>query len=475
MELQPNQFRSLKPEQQQAIESMAASVGIKETLQQQAESVQRTADKRAADAAADPSNTKAANAVSTYTNKANRLAEAAKNAPDTMSLDRAAANRVAQVEAGATTHRLPGESLGGGGWYYGASRDLFGGIPEEHHQRLNTGSSKLSEGSDPESEHRAARGLLASQTGTVHMNRKVRGMLGKAGVEVKPEHVDQHVPLSELHGDAVAALVSGRAKLSAGDHSGLHLDDMAATPKAQNLSAAHEVLRGAAPATIDPLRSPKFDAYAKGKESAHKGGSEQEFDFMSIQHDLGTKIRQSRMTDEDFERTGEVRLHPAQMPLMHDPDDLSGLRSPTHPTAEDTWMNAISHGHEDPRVFKAMGNVMVPNRIKHEGVQVAPSGSQNQAAYAFNNEATIRAGEELERKYLTGPDGALAYKVPSVLTQETSWTAARRQATTMSGRSQATEWTGEVARRKAVAAAEAKAAKGNRHVSKPQHEQLSLF
>ena len=107
-----------------------------------------------------------------------------------------------------------------------------------------------------------------------------------------------------------------------------------------------------------------------------------------------------------------------------------GMLSSTRSTAEDTWMNSISHGQKneivpgtDTNVMKTAGSLLgYTGKKTHEGVSVDPDPRVKASAvqHAVNNAATINAGKSLKKNL------NLDYSVPSVLAQEASWIPARR-------------------------------------------------
>ena len=107
-----------------------------------------------------------------------------------------------------------------------------------------------------------------------------------------------------------------------------------------------------------------------------------------------------------------------------------GMLSSTRTTAEDTWMNSISHGQKneivpgtDTNIMKTAGSLLgYTGKKSHEGVSVDSDTRIGASAvqHAVNNAATIKAGTKLQKNL------ELDYSVPSTLVQETAWIPARR-------------------------------------------------
>jgi len=180
-------------------------------------------------------------------------------------------------------------------------------------------------------------------------------------------------------------------------------------------------LRGETPTheAIDPHTSSKVWSYHEAIKNAKPGTA----------------------VHEEYLTRAQTALHemPGQqtMDLYGIRHSTEGILNPKGHTAEDTWMNAVSSGQQMEGLSagrhvvspaKVVGSeksiVTVPKTgiVKGEKVPIHPSPhvTGEGIRHAWNNDATIRAAEQLSK--------ATDVQVPSVLAQETSWTEARRVA-----------------------------------------------
>jgi len=345
------------------------------------------------------------------------------------SLNTAAKNRVEHITAGATNPELrsEGENLSGAGWYFEHHGDISKAA-QEHGVDTNTAitaSAVMSPQNSPDNEKQAVTALMSA-----HRNGKITiphhlvdtvnstDSVVKAGVTVNPEHIGVPVPVSQLHPAIIAALSKKETREQLPDHN-VNLEGIARGGSRLNISKAVDVLRGNIPEdqAVDPHSSPKVRSYRDAIRDAVPKTPEHS-EYMMRAADIGDKLR------------GEV----GKGQLMFDYHNLrnsdQGMLSSTRSTAEDTWMNSISHGQTnevvpgtDTNIMKTAGSLLGYTGAKtHEGVSADPDPRVKASAvqHAANNAATIKAGKKIKKNL------NLDYSVPSTLTQEAAWIPARR-------------------------------------------------
>jgi hypothetical protein len=335
----------------------------------------------------------------------------------------AAANRTKMVESAARseTTRHAHESVPGAGWYFEhhAAIDNAAKAHGFDTSRAITASAVMSPQNSPENERAAASALMAAHSGgKVFMSPALHSHLTSQGIPVASAHRDRMVSAHELHPEALAELSNAEIRDSV-EHHGFDLKDVSRGGTKTNISKAVRVLRGEVSEheAIDPHSSPKVFSYRDNiRDSRPNTDVHQEYLMRAA--DLGSKIR------------GE-NIHGQQMFDYHGlRNSTEGVLSPTRHTAEDTWMNSISHGQKNmvvpgttTNVMKTSGTVLGYSTSKtFEGESAHPDARIKAPAvqHAVNNAATIRSAAQLGKKY--GVDGA----VPAILSQEVPWTEARR-------------------------------------------------
>ena len=341
----------------------------------------------------------------------------------------ASANRVSHIKAGATNPslRAEGENLPGAGWYFKHHGDISKAA-QEHGVGTNTAitaSAVMSPQNSPDNEKKAVVALMdAHRNGKVTIPHHLVDTINstenmvKAGVTVNPEHIGVPVHVSQLHPAVISALSKEDTRNQLPEHN-VNLEDIARGGSRLNIAKAVDVLRGTTPedTAIDPHTSPKVRSYRDAIRDAVPNTPEHQ-EYMMRAADVGDKLR------------GDV----GKGQMMFDYHNLrgnnEGMLSSTRSTAEDTWMNSISHGQKneivpgtDTNVMKTAGSLLgYTGKKTHEGVSVDPDPRVKASAvqHAVNNAATINAGKSLKKNL------NLDYSVPSVLAQEASWIPARR-------------------------------------------------
>ncbi|CAB4179301.1 hypothetical protein UFOVP1033_77 [uncultured Caudovirales phage] len=391
---------------------------------------QKAAEKLAFDV---PLKTKAAEFIASGTGTPSQQ-EAVKNVAPHLtdkpsSLNQAASNRVAHITAGATNPSLQkeGENLPGSGWYFQHNADVTKVAHEYgvHPDVAITASAVMSPQNSPSNEKEAVSALLhAHRSGTITIPHEVASQLNsskglqKAQIQVNPEHVGVPVHASQLHPAVLAALSEKKVREQLPDHT-VNLEGIAKGGSRENIAKAIDVIRGNTPEStaIDPHSSPKVYSYRDAIKHAVPG-TPHHMEYMMRAADIGDKLR------------GDVGKGQGMLDYHNLRGSNEGMLSSTRTTAEDTWMNSISHGQKneivpgtDTNIMKTAGSLLgYTGKKKHEGVSVDSDTRIGTSAvqHAANNAATIKAGTKLQKNL------KLDYSVPSTLVQESAWIPARR-------------------------------------------------
>lgn len=355
--------------------------------------------------------------------------------PGPVTVSQAARNRVELIEQGTRENaRLPGEGvIPGAAWYFDAAREEAEIAPNITPRQRAVSASVMSPGSDPGAEQAGLRALHDAQGAEVE-GRKFSDVPGR---EI-PEMLQPPRPDAE---DV--------------DWTGL------ATPfDARTVGRAHDIIRGEADAAqaLPPQSAPKTWSYAEGKTLAGEDlGGEVEGEYRRRAGVLGDKI------------SGTVGEGQTSMDLYGLADSREGILDPEGHTAEDTWMQSINVRHkftpgagtakaagdisyqqgksrervvdrtyspeeekalaqtEAPRVRKVADEPGGRTRISETIADRDPSVSAENLRHATSHAATVEAGRMLGDRYETHhPEDPGGFSVPSVLVQETAWTAQKR-------------------------------------------------
>jgi len=404
----PLQWRQMPRGMQRTARDLVGEVGteLPERMRTRSAQIQRQAD-----------NSTKESSARTKATAARKLARAAETAPSTeLTLTRAARNRVGMVEKAATTERLPGESIGGAGWYFHANAEVQKASGDFPTDPAAVAASTMSPGTRPEDERGALHALTAAHhAGYVHFHPELVGALSSIGHHVPAEVHDKVLPAEHIPGNTIAALSDPRIRGAAnGNSEGFDWTAIGRVAHPQNVAKAVEVLRGEIPAETaqSPVGAPKTWSYTHNIQKAVAGTPEHHEYELRAAH-LGSAIR-----DEVHGAQGMLDLYGRR-------GSQEGILSSHGHTAEDSWMRTISIGHPDPLLRKATGDIG-PTRM----TRTTPTGRERGAPegmkpgsmfHAWNNEATQRAAGMLQRKYDT------EFNVPSTMVQETAWTGVRRE------------------------------------------------
>lgn len=336
----------------------------------------------------------------------------------TASLNQAAQNRVDVIKQGLSEARLPGESLPGANWYFSAGEAAVSEAPGYDPARAIAASSAMSPGTTPEMERRALGALAEAEDG------------GKVKID------GEWAAFNTLSPAQIGQVVKSRPEAEGVDYNRL------GGPQSQNIGKAADILRGNQDAPQDPVKNPKTWSYTHDlKQAAEAVGTPVQGEYNRRAGVLGDRMRDSLDPEnaQHFmqykDKGGASRTAVQQsMDLYGLADSNEGILSDENHTAEDTWMQSITARHLVDGEVETTGRKSVKDRAVRyvKGLadvnmtakgDVAPGDTSVSAAgvqHAFNNAATTQAARALQSEF------QMDSTVPSVLVQETAWTAQRR-------------------------------------------------
>lgn len=187
---------------------------------------------------------------------------------------------------------------------------------------------------------------------------------------------------------------------------------------------ADDILHG--DSRLTPHGSPKIHTYSEVSKSAVPGGNI-EAEYRQRASHISEVINGTQMAGQQY------------FDLYGKKDSREGILNPEGNTAEDSWMNAITTRQRMAPINRGAGRGISPAKAVADADFVLKEGGKAEGApgqaqigrrdlvHAYNNEATIRAGEMIGRKSGLVDESGKSM-VPSVLVQETAWTEARRVA-----------------------------------------------
>jgi hypothetical protein len=336
-----------------------------------------------------------------------------------ISIDQAADNRIGWMKRAATTERMPHESIGGVGYYFGHHGRISGAVPDVPMSVAGVASPQASPGTRPEPEVATVRAVhQADVGGSIHMHPEVVAHLASKGVAVPRAAQGKTVPFRQLPSEALEHMVDPKVQEMVAAHSkGVDWAALGGTAHPRNVTAVARTLRGevSPEAAIPATTAPKLKGYSKNTIESVPG-SDVDREYHSRAAHLGEVLR------------GETHPHQGMF-------DLYGLRRSTEGqlghghTAEDSWQQSISVNIPDESKMKAVGDIRYrggKTAVLRGGRKVSASSDTRVGGtsvyHAANNEATRRAAVKLEQEH------GLEYRVPTTLVQETGWAGARRAA-----------------------------------------------
>lgn len=365
------------------------------------------------------------NATGPQRQKANKAREALSDAVNKpYSPTASVENRIKNITAAATVHRLPGEPIGGSGFYFqhrGEVDESLKGSDISLSRGLDA-TSKLSVRTRPEAEKESFGALVkAHQTGSVHFGpglvTSLKNVVGAKGtpapVDVPAEHIDKVVPFSQIHPKVAAALTNPQVRDIAKAHvSGVELDSLAKTALRGNIANAHTSLQGK---ESSPYDNPKQVSYASAHEISVPGTKQHEEYNVRAQH-LGNVLRGDVPRGQQlFDYTG----------LQHSNE---GALSNTALTPADLHEKRVSYDQPGKAFSAAPDANVVTSKSrtlpsgKKQGVGV---GDKRVTAIGIEHAVHQDAVHQTAKKLQS--DLGLPHTVPATLVQETNWAGTRRE------------------------------------------------
>lgn len=341
----------------------------------------------------------------------------------------AASNRVKLYRRGQDAADARGETVpSGAGWYFGHHADIQ---RTAHEHGFDTGSAidastLMSPQNSPDNEKAAVGALMhAHSSGKIDYTPQVHDALSRAGVYSNPSHVGRVVSGSELAPETLAGMSGEHVRHEVQPHTNIDLKGIGRGGTKTNVVKAVNVLRGdtSFEKELSPLSGPKVSSYREVTRNAVPN-TDNHVEYMSrVEHDQAV-------------RTGRQHVGQDMLDLYGKRHSREGILNPEGNTAEDTWMNSISHGQKMatvPGTRASVGKTVGSNQTvgyasgktaeidgrrvtAHPDPQVGGTALQ----HAFNNRATHVAA----RSQSAGHD----FQLPAVTMQEVPWTQARRDA-----------------------------------------------
>ena len=335
----------------------------------------------------------------------------------------AIARHIGYMRDAATSVRLPGEGIGGEGFYFGNVRQVNDAVQDTDVPFVKAldAASKLSVRTTPEREKDSLTALVhAHQTGVVHFTPDLVGALhsleDKQGNQVYsvPDHlVGRSVPFAEVPHQVASLLTHPEIRDAATRNTdSVNIEQLARVPMRRNIASAHQVLQGAS--EVSPYKNPKQSSYSLAHEVSVPD-SDEEMEYRLRASHLGDVLR------------GDI--HPGQMMLdyygLRDSDE--GVLSSTASTPADIHQKRIAYNQPGkafaaaPDILKVGAKQATTRRGKELSVgmgekNVTPIGIE----HAVHQDVVHEAAKRLKESY------GLEYTVPAILAQETAWAGERR-------------------------------------------------
>jgi hypothetical protein len=333
-------------------------------------------------------------------------------------------SRIENIKKAATVHRLPGETIGGSGFYFqhrGEVDQVLKGSDVSLPRGLDA-TSKLSVRTRPEAEKESFGALVkAHQSGSVHFSPElvgalqgIKGAKGQpASIDVPEEHLNKVIPFSKVSPKIAAGLTDPQVRDVAKAHtSGVQLDSLAKTAIRGNIANAHNALQGK---TSSPYDNPKQVSYASAHDVSLPGTKAHEEYQVRSQH-IGKTLRGEVPPGQQlFDYTG----------LQHSNE---GALSNTALTPADLHERRVAYAQPG----KAFAAAPDANGVSSKS-RTLPSGKKQTVGagdtritpigieHAVHQEAVHQTAKKLQE------DLSLPHTVPATLVQETNWAGTRRE------------------------------------------------
>lgn len=364
------------------------------------------------------------NAKAADIQKGNKAKEALKDAVNKpYSHDEAVDTRVKYITKAANEHRLPGEHIGGAGFYFqhhAEVADVVKGTDVPMRSALDA-SSKLSVRTKPELEKESLNALVQGHhKGSVHFGpelvnalRSIKDPNGNSTpVHVAPEHMNQTVPFAKVEPKVAAELTNPQVREVAQRHSsGVNLDSLAKTAIRGNIGNAQKVMQGT---PSNPYLNPKQVSYASAHEISVPNTPEHEEYQVRTQH-IGKTLRGELPRGQQmFDYTGLQKSN-------------EGALSNRALTPADLHERRVSYNQPGKAFTAAPESNVVRSKSrtlpsgKTEGIGMGdPRIKPIAIEHAVHQDAVHRTADKLQK------DLGLPHTVPATLVQETNWAGQRR-------------------------------------------------
>jgi hypothetical protein len=339
----------------------------------------------------------------------------------------------------------------GADWYFEHHGKLAGvsketGIDKE---RVITGSTVMSPQNNPVQELAAVHALARAHADPAARVTVTPGAVAESEDKSIADWTGRSVHPSEMQSHQFAALKAPKVRGHVQTEGDVNLAPMAKGGTTENVTKSIDVLRGntAPEDAIDPHGSPKVHSYREAIRSSDPSATHVHEEFLG------------RMDNVLRQLPGQQRMDTFGLK-----DSTEGILSPTHPIANDTWMQAAQSGQrpevvdtgrsgkarwQSPAKF-GVGEAGSANEKKLTSGGIVKGGSPAMIRHAWGQESVERTGAELGRRN--------DEHVPSVGVQGVVWTEIRRQA----GGGKDAEYEGRVAAHQASQQPAARPGRGQR-------------
>lgn len=325
--------------------------------------------------------------------------------------------------------RLPNEAYAGQGFYH-ENRQEVADTLEKNPSNLTLknalgAAGALSTRNTPEREKATTKELLKGHSrGSVSMteglneatknyDKDASAVLEgrRAAFQIPTELLGKNMEFKDVPGEVVAAISSpyARERGSQEHVTGVDLTEMGRTGMHGNRARAQDMLRSGA--KTDPHGNPKHAGYVESHALATPE-SRGEFDLRGMH--LGKVAR------------GEVAGSQGMFDFYGLRGSNEGVLSNEAPTAQDSWMKAVSYNNPQGS-YKAAGETSLGKKtLVKNGVKRPTIGGGNTQftsagiEHAVHHQATVDAAKQVQS------DLGVDFTVPSIMLQEGTWADARR-------------------------------------------------
>lgn len=375
-----------------------------------------------------------------------------------LTVEDAATRRVELFDQGVERHSREGDIRTGAepsaqpisaGWYINHARDIHE-IADRHgidRERLYAASGAMSPQNSPDNEKKALAAIASAETANHGVTATTITGAKALGIEL-PSHIKSNKDFQKLHADqrtrqfkdlTPAQIRAGLGRGEMREHVDTKVDIEGIAAGGTGLTRGIDILRGNLGVddflSEGPSGGPKVASYVENIRNAGRSNANEKSEYfrrMSNAVEGGKPyFEQPTLFGEQWEKDPYGKA-----------SSTEGILNPQGPTAEDTWMKAISArqpkefeqipiGKESGRVGKFVGSDPHLQNLSAKDIYPTVIGHPNPSSetiiHAMNNAATTRAAGMLtDRARNVGRD--VGAGVPNMGVQETSWSEYRIQA-----------------------------------------------